>query len=57
MTQPTPIELIEQLRTAKTVPDIAKIVVRLMRECGIYNFQPVGYEIARLGVTSGLGRT
>ena len=56
MAEPNIEDLVEQLRTAKTVPEMAKIVVRLMRECGIYNFQPVGYEIARLGVTSGLGR-
>lgn len=51
-----PIELVEQLRTAKTVPEMAKIVALLMREAGIYNFQQVGQELARISVTSGLGR-
>jgi hypothetical protein len=56
MAEPTTNELVEQLRTAKTIPEMASILTRLMHECGIYNFQQVGYELARIGVTAGLGR-
>ena len=56
MTQPKPIELVEQLRTAQTVPEIAKIVARLLNACGLFNYQAIGYELSRIGVTAGLGR-
>ena len=46
----------EELCTAKTVPEIAQLVARLLKTCGIYNYQQVGYELARMGVTTGLGR-
>lgn len=50
MTQTT-IELVEQLRAAATVPEMARIVALIMREAGIYNFQQVAYELARISVT------
>lgn len=52
MTQPTPITLIEQLRTAKTVHEIARATAALLRACGVFNFQGVGQELARLAVTA-----
>jgi hypothetical protein len=56
MTQPNPIELLEQLRTAKTVPEIAKTVAQLLNASGIFNYQGIGQELARISVTSGMGR-
>jgi hypothetical protein len=56
MTQPNPIALLEQLRTAKTVPEMAKIVAQLLNASGIFNYQGVGQELARISVTSGIGR-
>ena len=56
MTQPSPIELLEQLRAAKTAPAIARIVALLLNTCGIHGYQQVGYELARMSVTAGLGR-
>lgn len=53
MTQPNPInDLVEQIRTAKTMPEITRAVVLLLRECRIYNFQALGNELARISVTS-----
>lgn len=53
----TPIEeLIARLRTANTVPEMAKAVALIMRECGIFNYQQVAHELARMSVTSGLGK-
>ena len=51
MTQPTVIELVEQLRKAATVPEMARLVALIMREAGIHNFQQVAYELARISVT------
>lgn len=56
MTPSNPIELLEQLRTAQTVPEIAKIVAQLLNACGIFGYQQVGNELARMSVTSGLGK-
>ena len=55
-TQPTITQLIEQLTIAKTVPDISRITAQLLKACGVYNTQGVGLEIARMNVTSGLGK-
>jgi len=44
-------QLIEQLKTAQTAPEIARLTVKLLRACGIYNYQGVGYELARMAVT------
>ena len=46
----------ERLSTAKTVPEMAQLVARFLRTCGIYNHQQIGQELARIGVTTGLGR-
>ena len=56
MTQPTINELVERLRTATTIPEIAGLTARLLRECGVFNLQMVGLELARMSVTGGLGR-
>jgi hypothetical protein len=55
MTQPTPIELVEKLRVAQTIPEMARIVAALLNSCGIRAYQQIGYELSRLAVT-GLGR-
>jgi 5-carboxymethyl-2-hydroxymuconate isomerase len=52
MTQPNPIELLEQLRTAKKVPEMANIVKQLLNASGIFNYQGIGQELARLSVTA-----
>ena len=44
-TQLTPIEIVEQLRKAETVPEIAKLVALLLNACGIYGLQQVGQEL------------
>ena len=51
-TQLTPIEIVEQLRTAETVPEMARLVALLLNTCGIYGYQQVGYELARMSVTA-----
>jgi hypothetical protein len=45
-------QLIEQLKVAPTAVEIARVTVKLLRACGIYNYQGVGYELARLSVTN-----
>ena len=56
MTQPNSInDLVEQIRTAKTMPEITRAVVLLLRECRVYNLQALGNELARISVTTGLG--
>lgn len=52
MTQPNPIELVEQLRTAKTVPEMARATAALLRACGVFNHHAIGQELARLSVTA-----
>lgn len=52
--EPTINQLIEQLRAAATVPEMARIVALIMREAGIHNFQAIGHELARISVTSRL---
>ena len=54
--QPKPNQLLEQLSIAKTIPEIAKIVAQLLTTCGIYGYQAIGMELARISVTAGLGR-
>ena len=44
-------KIIEQLKTAQTATEIAHATVKLLRACGIYNYQGVGYELARMSVT------
>ena len=34
-------QLIEQLKTVSTGPEIARATVKLLRACGVYNFQGV----------------
>ena len=52
MTRETSTEqLIEQLKTAQTATEIARLTVKLLRTCGVYNYQGVGYELARMSVT------
>jgi hypothetical protein len=55
MAQPTPIELVEKLRVAETIPEMARIVAALLNSCGICGYKQIGYELARMSVT-GLGR-
>lgn len=53
MTRETSTEqLIEQLKTAQTATEIARLTVKLLRACGVFNVQGVGYELARLSVTN-----
>lgn len=44
-------QLIEQLKTAQTPAEMARVTIKLFRHCGIYNPQGVGYELARMCVT------
>ena len=55
MTPHTIEERIEQLKTARTVPEIARVTAGLLQACGVYNFQGVGHELARIQVTSLIG--
>ncbi|HEX3642352.1 MAG TPA: hypothetical protein VHV10_13760 [Ktedonobacteraceae bacterium] len=52
MTQPNTIELVEQLRTASGVLEMAKLVARILNACGIFDQQSIGQELARLAVTA-----
>jgi hypothetical protein len=45
-------QLIEQLNTAKTSTDIARATVRLLRACGIYNYDGAAREMVRMAVTN-----
>jgi hypothetical protein len=45
---------IEQLKTAQTGTNIAHATVKLLRACGVYNFQGVAQEMARMSVTGDL---
>ena len=49
-------EFDEGISKAKTVPEIAKLVARLLHTCGIYGHQAIGQELARMSVTAGLGK-
>lgn len=49
-------QLIEQLKTAKTVAGIATATAFLLNACGVWNFQAVAHELARISVTSQLGK-
>lgn len=55
MTQTDPIEIIEQLKTTNSVPEMARLVRLLLNHCNIYNLQLIGNELSRIAVTSGLG--
>ena len=44
-------QLLEQLKTAPTAAEIARVTVKLLRTCGIFNFQGVAQEMARMSVT------
>ena len=52
MAEPTTTQLLEQLTLAKDVPSMAKLVARLLATCGIFNYQGIGHELARMSVTS-----
>jgi superfamily II DNA or RNA helicase len=45
------LQLIAQLRGAKTTREIAQVTARVLRACGVFNFQAVTYELARMSVT------
>lgn len=47
-------QLIEQLKTAPTGTTIAHATVKLLRACGVFNFQGVAQEMARMSVTADL---
>jgi hypothetical protein len=47
-------QLLEDLKTAQTPAEMAKLTIKLLRLCGIWNPHSVGLEIARLCVTGGL---
>ncbi len=49
------LQLIEQLKTARTVPEIAHVTAALLQACGVNNFQGVGHELMRLHVTNLIG--
>jgi hypothetical protein len=44
--------LIEKLKTAQTVPELARATAGLLQAFGVFNFQAVAYELARMSVTS-----
>jgi len=48
--------IVEALRSAETVPQMAQLVAELLHTCGIYGLQQIGQEMSRIAVTSGLGR-
>jgi hypothetical protein len=48
----TDLELIEQLTSASTVPQMARATAALLRACGVFNCQLVGQELARMSVTN-----
>lgn len=55
----TDLKLMEQLKNAATVPQMAQATAALLRACGVFNFQSVGQELARMSVTNdgdGFGR-
>ena len=52
MSEQTDLKLIEQLKKASTVCQMAKATAALLRACGIFNHQGVGQELARLSVTA-----
>jgi hypothetical protein len=45
-------QLLEQLKTAQTAAEIAGATAKLLRACGVYNFQGVAQEMARMSVTN-----
>jgi hypothetical protein len=45
-------QLIEQLKNATTVPQMARATAALLQACGIFNFQAVAHELARMSVTN-----
>jgi hypothetical protein len=45
-------QLLERLKTAQTSTEIARVTVKLLRACGVFNVQSVGYELARISVTN-----
>jgi len=47
-------QLLKQLKTAPTGTTIAHAMVKLLRACGVYNFQGVAQEMARMSVTGDL---
>jgi hypothetical protein len=44
-------QLLENLKAAQTSVEIARATAALLRSCGVYNFQGVGQELARMAVT------
>jgi hypothetical protein len=46
-------QLLEQLKVAETPAEMAKLTIRVLRHCGIWNPQRVAQEIARICVTHG----
>ncbi len=45
-------QLIEELKTARTVPEMARATALLLRACGVFSLQGVGQELARMSVTN-----
>ena len=45
-------QLLESLKVAQAPTEMARLTIKLLRVCGIYNVQGVGYELARLSVTN-----
>ena len=45
------VRLVEQLKKARTTQEIARLTAHLLRFAGIYNFQAVAHELARMCVT------
>jgi hypothetical protein len=44
-------QLIEQLKTAPTAVEIARLTVKLLRACGVYNYDGAAREMVRMSVT------
>jgi hypothetical protein len=55
MTEPIE-QLLLQLKTAQTSTEIARLAIRLLKACGIYNYQGVAQEMARMAVTHALDK-
>lgn len=47
----TALELIERLKAAQTIPEIAKATAAILQACGVWNYQGVAHELSRLCVT------
>jgi len=47
------LKLVEQLKSTNSISGIAGATAALLRACGVFNFQGVAQELARMSVTCG----